>query len=420
MKKTILLFFAGCIFFAAGAVLVHAQARIHIGNDAYFVIDDSAFLVIGNPNPNAITIGGGGANIVSESENDRIRWEIGPGNGNYIIPWTTANGIKIPLSVNLGTGGTGAGHFVLSTHTDNNAINNWDNFDYRPSDVLHMWGAGIPNNSPNVIDRFWRIEHQAYTAAPQAVLTFAYDDGERTAAGNTIPAGALFAQRYDNISNQWLIPGVGTDNHPVLTVTGASVPSNFFKSWTLSYQLSPLPSPELLFSAIAREREVLLNWDYEAKDVETKFVLRRASDGLDFEKMGEFGSKLGQLSYRDVDKNPFAGIGFYQLEVIDRNGGSQLSEIREVYFGADAIVVFPNPSDGKLLQLRALGFSDSEVQIMVYDARGRRVHKSSLTLDSRVGDYAIPLAAKLSEGIYSVVIGNEKGILATRKWLVRK
>ncbi|MCB9233938.1 MAG: T9SS type A sorting domain-containing protein [Bacteroidia bacterium] len=221
-----------------------SQGRVVLSNNAFLVIDNSAFLVLDNPNPNAITVGAGGGNIVSEAENDVIRWNIGANGGLYSIPWTTKNNVKIPLSVNLTTAGTGAGHFVFSTHPDNDGINNWNNDDYKPSDVTNMFGAALTNNSPNVIDRFWRIEQTGYTTPPQATLGFGYDDAERTNVGNTILAGTMVAQRFNSTAFKWIFPGSGADNFPTTTVTGVPVTSNFFKSWTLSAQNNQLPWQE--------------------------------------------------------------------------------------------------------------------------------------------------------------------------------
>src|SRR6056297_1944973 len=81
-----------------------SQARMVFLNDPFVVINDQAFVVIDNPNANAITNPGQG-NIVSEDEFDYLKWNIGNQTGVYTVPFTTGNGDKIPLEVNI----TGAG-----------------------------------------------------------------------------------------------------------------------------------------------------------------------------------------------------------------------------------------------------------------------------------------------------------------------
>ena len=84
MKK-FLLIISIFIFSSVG----FSQGRLVINNNGYVVIDNSAFVVLQNPNPNALTTLGTGGNIISEGEDDVIKWEIGLTTGTYTIPWTT-------------------------------------------------------------------------------------------------------------------------------------------------------------------------------------------------------------------------------------------------------------------------------------------------------------------------------------------
>ena len=91
------------IFILLNSILSYSQGRLVINNNGFVVIDNSAFVVLQNSNPNALTTLGTGGNIVSEDEDDVIKWEIGLTTGTYTIPWTTNSGTKIPLSINKTT-----------------------------------------------------------------------------------------------------------------------------------------------------------------------------------------------------------------------------------------------------------------------------------------------------------------------------
>ncbi len=89
-----------------------AQARL-ILNGAKVNLTQGAYLVIDNTATNAITRNSG--HIISEGENNRIKWNIGTATGTYTIPWGYGNTDYIPLTFTK-TAGTGSGHFLFSTY----------------------------------------------------------------------------------------------------------------------------------------------------------------------------------------------------------------------------------------------------------------------------------------------------------------
>lgn len=399
------------------------QARIMLRNNAYIVIDNAAQLVIDNPNGNAINVNPSGGNIVSEDEDDLIKWNIGPTTGNYIIPWTNANNVKIPLEVFVTTAGTGNGHLLLSTHSDNDAINNWNNFDYRPSDVTNMGGPGIPNNSANVIDRFWRIEHTAYTTPPQAMINFGYDDAERTNPGNTIPPGSMFAQEFDAAQGwqgAWYIPGTGTDTWPSTYVVGANAVAHpFFKSWTLSVVTVPLPVGSLVFEAERSGENVLLEWEVADLENVEVFVVERGLDSLIFSEMGQEPALPGLLRYQVVDELPFAGMNHYRLRIVDRNGAIQYSDIKTVLFENQSVNVFPNPLEGGRLNVQIEGMAAEEVKIRLVDVIGRVLLSENVHLKSDQELVPLEFGENRASGVYVVEVRTEKGALHRQKVIVR-
>lgn len=385
----------------------YSQGRLVLQGNAWIVIDNAAAVVLENPATNAITLGPGGGNIRSEAENDRLVWRIGTGIGNYIIPWTTGTGVQIPLVMTLTTPGAGAGSFVFSTHTDFDAVNTWDNFDYRPSDVTNMGGLSIANNSASVIDRFWRIEGSGYTTLPQANLNFAYNDAERTAPGNTIPAGTLRAQRFSVPANGWL-PGIGTDNHPTTSVTAAVVLSDFHQSWTLATLNTPLPA-DLAFTAQRDGQDVRLDWTADGAAAQAYHTERQRPDGS-FEPLGTHAA--GQALYRDWDRAPLPGLNHYRIAIEDQDGQRRHSELRSVYFGLQSVVVAPQPlSDASTVQL--LGFAGQRVQYRWVDMAGRVLAQGEYLPDADLALLPIPVVLAWARGVYVLHVRAGEGFATT-------
>jgi gliding motility-associated-like protein len=210
-----------------------AQNRIVLNQNPYLVISNGAYLVVDNPNTNAITTLGTGGNIVSENELNVVKWNINTHSGNYTIPFTTATNVKIPLSVNLVVPGTGASAAIIfstyETATDSNTV--------YPSDVTNMNSGCSNSNALYAVDRFWRIDAGSYGTKPTPVINFGYNDAVNEIGGtNTINEHRLQAERFNSGANSWQTPLklYGVDNAVLNTVSGVSVaPADFYKSWTL-------------------------------------------------------------------------------------------------------------------------------------------------------------------------------------------
>jgi len=195
----------------------HSQARLVL-NGGKVNISNSALLVVDNPATNAITRDSG--HIISEGENNRIRWNIENTSGTYTIPWGVGNATYLPLTFTKSSGlsvGT-AGRIIFSTyHTPT-----WQNSLYLPSGVSNVSSAsGAADNSAKVIDRFWMMDAVAYSVKPNlANLTFTYMDAEHSIASNSINENNLKAQRYNSTLAKWgdYAPA-GIDNTAANTVT---------------------------------------------------------------------------------------------------------------------------------------------------------------------------------------------------------
>lgn len=214
----------------------YGQARV-VFNNGYMKIDMGAFLVIDNPNANAIVNSAAG-NIITESEMNLVKWNIGENSGNYVVPFATTGLVKIPLEVNLGTLASGPGGFFLFSTFP--TVND-DNTAYA-SDVTHMNSQCNSGNGLSAVDRFWRIEASAYTVKPSGILLFTYNNSPAEIAGtNTLAESRLQAERFNSILNSWETPSrlYGQANPLVRQVANIQVSgTDFHRSWTLIDTLS--------------------------------------------------------------------------------------------------------------------------------------------------------------------------------------
>lgn len=320
------------IFLTIFSVLIFqysfSQAQLVIKDNAYMVIENDAFLVLDNPAPSALSVTGTGGNIKSESENNRIRWNIKNSTGTYTIPFAKGNAInghKIPYTIEIGTAGVGLGHYDFSTYGGST----WDNATYMPSMVTHMDVYNSPNTtnySAQVIDRFWLINPQGYSTKPVAsTMTFTYIDAEREAAGNILPADQMGAQRFNNVLNSWSdMASTGSVNVAAKTVTTQSIASeDFYAAWTLSEKYIPELDTSIQFSADCEDPGIEIKWTTASETNVDYFLIEKATELIDWTFVAQVpsqGNSLTPTFYQYLDLEKLPGDIYYRLTKVDSNG----------------------------------------------------------------------------------------------------
>lgn len=404
--KNALLLVAAMLVLISG-LQADPPARL-ILNGAYINIVQGARLVIDNPSANAITRISG--RIISEGENNIVRWNIGTTTGNYIIPWGN-NMNYFPLSFTP-TAAVGNGYFNFSTYPTP-----WNNSSQLPSGITTINNGAGNDNSAFVIDRFWQLDARAYTTKPiLSNLLFTYVDAEHSAPGNTITESNLRAQRYNDVGMTWSdYPPSGTINTSANTVVVASLaPVDLYKWWTLVDQSSPLPVTLLAFTAEPEGQQVKLNWVTKTEVNNDYFTVERSQQGLVFEPVVEIdgaGLSTQELRYTALDYNPFAGLSYYRLRQTDFDGKNTYTSLVSVRMGQDAGLLFniyPNPDDGRDLSLTFSNITGGSIQVKIYSLTGQEMF--GLLIPSTPGTEftsVIDLPETLPAGAYFIKIDSD-------------
>jgi len=410
LRKHIKFVFSSIFFLVSASA--YNQGRLVFNNDAYMVIDNGAFVVIDNPSADAITEAGSGGRIVSESELDRVKWNIGTSTGIYLIPWSTAAGAEFPLSVSIIAGGTGAGNITFSTYPG--AI--WDNDTYRPSDVTHMfdYATGLINNSDNVIDRFWIVDALGYGTKPDAAINITYLDAEWVPAGNNIVESDLGAQRFNSSAGIWgdYLPA-GAVNTATNVVVGIPVsPANFFRSWTLSEISNPLSVELLEFKLSCNETSVNVKWTTANESDLQHYILAGSNNGINYteiKKITPVGSS-GITTYEETVSNTSK---YYALISVETNGTSKTEAVETVSCQNESnVVVFVQ--QGNLIAELNLEYDD-DVLFGLYDARGKLVKQINKSLPGNRSRFDLG-KQEIAEGIYFLrIVSSENNLEKTVK-----
>lgn len=107
-----------------------------------------------------------------------------------------------------------------------------------------------------------------------------------------------------------------------------------------------LPLTLLNFTAVPDGKDVLLQWK-TAEEVQTsEFIIERSRDGNSYAQLGNpvpaAGNSSAALSYSAKDDDPFNGVNYYRLRMVNQDGSFQYSPVRTVQFSANGTInVYP-------------------------------------------------------------------------------
>jgi hypothetical protein len=418
----------------AGASAFGQAARIVFNNNAWIRIDNGAWVVVEDAANTGIQTLGTGGNLRSEGEFNRIRWQIRNTTGVYTIPYTTANGVKMPFTYEAVGGASNEAQASICFSTYNYgalAGTNWNNDLYRPSDVTHMhnyWTGAPVNNSDNVVDRFWIVDPYAapaftYAARPSMRLGFTHDPGAATGElrpGNAITAASpVGAQRFNAPAGMWgdYWPAGTWAAGAVNSVTNVNVlPTDFFRSWTLSNILQPLPVELLRFDAICTNGRVLLTWATASEQMASHFRIERSEDATTFIAIGELAAagnstSLNQYTFSDVHS---IRVAFYRIVTVDSDGTEAFGPVQVAACGGTSTSIVSAWDAGGILSATILSAREQTAQLSLVDAAGRFVSgQQTIVLAEGLNSIEIDKRS-MAMGIYTLSVIAEDGPLSRK------
>lgn len=387
-----------------GSFYCFSQAQIVMSGSSFVVIDNSAKVVVENPNTNAIiNLGTGG--ISTESEFDQVIWKVGTNTGSYVMPFVgAATNTQIPFTANITGAGTGAGEIRFSTYPGPN----WDNNAYRPSDVTHMfdYNTNSINNSLYVIDRFWIIDPLGYGTKPSGTFNFTYIDAEHAFnGGNAIVEANLGAQRFHSGPNIWgdYMPQ-GTTNVAANTTTGVPVAvADFFRSWTLSLTTNPLYTSFKSISSNCDNGSVVINWNIESDNSIDYYIINHINQNGESEFLGAVNSN--NSNYYEFTSSSFRD-GIFELIAVDFEGNEfSLSKLSANCLDESINSVFYYNNN---LNFTISSEGNAVESFGVYDASGRLVQSFDIQLSNGSNTVQVPFI-DFSTGMYIVKsLSNDK------------
>ena len=406
----------------------YAQARVVL-NGAYVVLNGGVaakpiYLEVNNSAANAIKQNSGW--IVSESEFNMVKWDIGTNTGIYTLPFGYNTLDYIPLTFNVLTAGApAAGTVKFSTY--HTCADNWTC--NPPSDVTQMDPSNVALSSPSatddsywVVDRFWIIDaNTGYVTKPSPNLKFTYINngaGNEVAGPNIFTESQLLAQRFNSTNSTWgdYLGTTGTDvaGFPTGTCKNdaaiAVAPADFFRSWTLSSQADPLPIQLTSFNVACVNNAAVISWTSATETNNDYYTVERTTDGITYETVATVkgaGNSSTPLNYSATDYNPLPSTSYYRLSQTDLDGNT--THFASIIFqgcNLSGISIDAFNSNGNIVVRISAEVADS-YSVALVNTLGQSILQEVKNLPQGYNEFILNPCA-LSKGIYLINIRSER------------
>ena len=163
------------------------------------------------------------------------------------------------------------------------------------------------------------------------------------------------------------------------------------------------------FNAKKEGNNAVLTWSTSFEDQSKQFDIQHSTDALSWVTDGTVaakGSVATNTSYSYIHHSPVNGTNYYRLKMIDNDGSSAKSSIRQLQFEfAPSVSFYPNPT---IDNVRITGVDLSKInRISVYDLNGRLVLNPAKSVDGLI-DLKL-----LSSGTYIIKVQYKNELISS-------
>lgn len=176
-----------------------------------------------------------------------------------------------------------------------------------------------------------------------------------------------------------------------------------------------LPVSLIDFNAKKEAGTILLTWRTAEEINSERFDVQRSQDGKKWEiiaTVNAAGESKTTRTYSATDKEPFQRENLYRLHMIDQDGTSAYSVIRNVLFEGQGIALFPNPASEYLITSASVLAKLKSVEL--FDGTGRRVYSSGRMPKERIA------VSGFTAGVYTARILTKSGEVVNQKIVISR
>ncbi len=178
--------------------------------------------------------------------------------------------------------------------------------------------------------------------------------------------------------------------------------------------VSSLPVILVDFVAYQNGKNVILKWKSPQENNSDRYTVERSVDGRTWLKQGDVVaiqfSTMPQF-YSFTDENPLAGIGYYRLKIVDRDGKFGITPIKAVRGSgaSNKLSLYPNPaySNATLIVNQE---KQERFDIFIFNKNGQLVARHQSSEGSNVVSFPVN---HLAIGEYTIDVKSKSGTRQT-------
>jgi hypothetical protein len=330
-----------------------------------------------------------GASIINESETNRLVTDAG-NTGSVAVARNFSGPLTNTNPANIGV------EFVNAPALGNTTISRY-------------CAAFIRNGSSvGLLKRYYNIQ-AANNTALNATVRFYYFDSELNGVDEN--AAVLWKSTDNGISWNQLLPDLRNTTANYLQKNNV----NDFSLWTMGAVSSALPVVLSAYNTSCTNDGALLVWTTQLEENSKEFVIEKSTDGFNWKSIGTINANGIASDYHFTDAE--AGIAYYRLKQVDKNGAFVYSRILRSNCDVKSItlLLYPNPANEftDLVFKSTKAFSTS---IQLFGSNGQLVKSISTKVQVGTNTIRINLLG-LATGTYLLKL--EDGSVSIRKQFIK-
>jgi len=198
-------------------------------------------------------------------------------------------------------------------------------------------------------------------------------------------------------------------------------PTDNIYTFKAPVSFSVLPITMEYLKGNSRAGKHYLNWKVTCTSTNAEFVIERSTDGSIFTAIGNTsGDYLRCLQpFYFTDKNPFTGVNFYRIKMIEIDGkisNSTVIALLNKKSGFEIVNLVPNPVTNKTALLNITSAEKQTVNILVTDASGKIVHSTYQPVIAGFTQVKLNFS-NITAGVYTIAVYTNEGERKTLQFI---
>ena len=277
--------------------------------------------------------------------------------------------------------------------------------------------AGSPfTDKSMIVDAIWNIDR--LSGSGQATLRLYWQPGLEGAAFGSYNDNQIGISHYNGSS--W-DNAISTSTSNTSDFSEASFSS--FSPFGIGFIGAPLPVKFGPVKAYEKQQGIQVDWKVYSEENISTYAVERSANGSSFSSIGSVASRNGSsaVDYGFFDASPLAGISFYRIRSVSKEGKSGLSSIVRMNLDklTTGITLYPNPVINGILNLQTANLAKGTYTLHIFNSSGLQVMLQSFKHEGGALTLQPQFNNRMPAGIYSMDIELNGVKIESKKFTVQ-